>query len=195
MASYPKDRFDELPSDLQRVGAHRGPRPRGRGWIIVAWSALATGLLVFGGLFGISKFLNIDLEIGLFPVAETPTPTPTPTPTADPIEPGALDPARNITITVLNGTPIVGLQNTVGQQLAALGWPVLTTANASASDIEKTYVYYSDPANEDVARGLVVSMGKGDIRLVSAETFPGAPITIVLGADEETPADGETPAP
>jgi hypothetical protein len=195
MASYPKDRFDQLPADLARVGAHRGPRPRGRGWIGFAWALLATGVLVFGGLFGISKVLNIDLGIGLFPVAETPTPTPTPTPTMDPIDAAALDPARLITITVLNGTPIVGLQATVAGELTALGWPIVSQANASASDIEKTYVYYSDPLNEDVARGLVAAMGKGDIRLVDASVFPGAPITIVLGADEETPAVEETPAP
>lgn len=195
MASYPKDRFDQLPADLARVGAHRAPRRRGRGWIGFAWAALATGVLVFGGLFGISRYFDIDLGIGLLPVAETPTPTPTPTPTMDPLEPGALDPARNITITVLNGTPLVGLQNTVGNELAALGWPVLTMATASADDVEKTYVYYSDPLNEDVARGLVVSLGKGDIRLVSPETFPGAPITIVLGADDESPDETPTPAP
>lgn len=195
MASYPKDRFDQLPPDLVRVGAHRAPRRRGRGWIGFAWAALATGVLVFGGLFGVSRYFDIDLGIGLFPVAETPTPTPTPTPTMGPLEPTALDPARNITITVLNGTPIVGLQNTVGGELAALGWPVLTMATASADDVENTYVYYSDPLNEDIARGLVVSMGTGDIRLVSPETFPGAPITIVLGADDETPDETPTATP
>ena len=52
---------------------------------------------------------------------------------------------------------------------------------ASEKTVEKTLIYYSDPANEDVARGLVLALGVGDIRL--SDAFPGAPITVVLGAD------------
>lgn len=193
MAGYPKDRFDDLPEDLARVGAHRAPAKKGRGWIGFAWAALATGVLVFGGLYGISKFLDIDL--GIFPVAETPTPTPTPTPTMDPITAAELDPGRAITITVLNGTPIVGLEVTAATTLTTAGWPVTATASASVDNVEKTYVYYQDPANEDVARGIVASLGKGDIRLVAPETFPGAPITVVVGADFAPPAPSTSPAP
>ncbi len=184
MASYPKDRFDRLPEDLARVGAHRAPRKRGRGWIGFAWALLATGVLVFGGLFGISRFLNIDLGIGLFPVIAEPTPTPTPTPTMAPVtDPSTISPDRKITITVLNGTPVAGLQGTVGAELAAAGWPIGTQANASVDDIEQTYVYYIDPLDEGVARGLAIALGVGDIRLVDPETVSSAPITIVLGAD------------
>jgi len=66
MASYPKDRFDQLPEDLQRIGAHRGPAKKGRGWIGFAWALLATGVLIFGGLFAIGKVLGIDLGISIF---------------------------------------------------------------------------------------------------------------------------------
>ena len=41
-------------------------------------------------------------------------------------------------------------------------------------------VYYGDPANEDVARGLVLALGVGEIR---ESTAYNAPLTIVLGAD------------
>ncbi|MDH6180140.1 hypothetical protein M2152_000322 [Microbacteriaceae bacterium SG_E_30_P1] len=189
MASFPPDRFDNVPADLSRVGAHRAPARRGRGWIAFAWAALATGVLVFGGLFGISRFLDIDLGLGLAPVAETPTPTPTPTPTMDAVtDPSAIDPARGFTITVLNGTNEVGLQNTIGDQLAAAGWPIGTRANAQAADVvDETIVYYRIPEDEGIARGLVAALGVGDVRLVPPETFPGADITIVLGADDEQP--------
>ncbi len=194
MASYPKDRFDQLPEDLARVGAHRAPRKRGRGWIGFAWAVLATGVLVFAGLFGISRFLNIDLGIGLFPAAVTPTPTPTPTPTMDPVtDPTTIDPARQLIITVLNGTPVVGLQSTVGSELAAAGWPIGTQANASVDDIEETFVYYTNPLDEDVARGLVVALGLGDIRLVDPGTVSSAPLTIVLGADYAGPQPSTEP--
>jgi len=185
MASYPKDRFDQLPDDLKRIGAHRGPKKGGGGWVVLAWCLLATGILVFGGLYGVSKYLGVDLGIPIFAVPATPTPTPTPTPTMDPI----LDPlapevvARQITVTVLNGTTTSGLQTTVGTSLGTVGWVVNGMAKASTDDIEETTVYYSDPLNEDAARGVVVSLGIGKIRLVPVETFPGATLTVVLGSD------------
>src|ERR1044072_3709161 len=121
MASFPKDRFDDLPPDLNRVGAHRaGPRG-GRGWIAFAWAALASGVLVLAGLLGIAYLGNIDL--GLFPVATTPTPTPTPTPTAEPIHaPTLIDAARAIPITILNGSGNAEAEADAVAKLA--GWPV-----------------------------------------------------------------------
>ncbi|MBX3098622.1 MAG: LytR C-terminal domain-containing protein [Salinibacterium sp.] len=192
MAAYPKDRFDQLPDDLKRIGAHRGPQKKGGGWLAFAVAVLATGLLVFGGLWGLSKFLGVDVGLPIFQAPATPTPTPTPTPTADPVlDPTTIDPTRGIKTTVLNGTPAAGLEDTVGDALAALGWVIDSRTNAGEKDVAKTVVYYSDPANEDVARGVVVSLGIGEIRLVSPETFPGMPLTVVIGLDYP----GATPAP
>lgn len=183
MARYQRDQFDQQPDDLLRVGAHRGPRKKGRGWIAFAWAALATGVLIIGGLYGLSRLVDgVNFNLPVFGSGETPTPTPTPTPTATPLtDPTTLDPARAISITVLNGTATAGLENTVGDQLATAGWPVGARTQASEKTVEKTLIYYSDPANEDVARGIVLALGVGDIRL--SDAFPGAPITVVLGAD------------
>lgn len=184
MAAYPKDQFDQLPEDLKRVGAHRGPQKKGGVWIGLAWALLATGVLIFAGLWGLSKFVGVDVGLPIFQAAPTPTPTPTPTQTADPVlDPHTIDPARNIQVTVLNGTPTVGVENTVGDALTAVGWTVAARTNAAQRDVEKTVVYYSDAANEDVARGLVVSLGKGDIRLVGPDVFPGVALTAVIGLD------------
>ena len=196
MAAYPKDRFDQLPEDLQRIGAHRGPKKKGSGWVAFAWALLATGVLIFGGLWGLSKFVGVDVGLPIFQAAPSPTPTPTPTPkptpTADPVlDPTTIDPARAIDITVLNGTTAAGLENTVGDALGAVGWVVEARAPAGQKDVEKTTVYYSDPANEDVARGVVVTLGKGGIRLVSPETFPASVLTVVIGLHYP----GATPAP
>ncbi|MGV8970582.1 MAG: LytR C-terminal domain-containing protein [Microbacteriaceae bacterium] len=188
MAKFPEDPFDDFPEDLARVGAHRAPKKRGGGWVGFAWAALATGLLVIGGLYATSLINNeISFEIPGFveePVVETPTPTPTPTAEAL-TDPTLIDPARLITITVLNGTPLVGLQNTASDSLTALGWPVVSAAKASTTDIEETLVYYSNPADEDIARGLVLALGVGDVRESTA--FLGAPVTVVLGADYGPP--------
>jgi hypothetical protein len=184
MVSYPKDRFDETPDDIERVGAHRGPKRRGRGWIGLAWALLATGTLVFGGLFALSQYLGDDLGIPLFATPEEPIITPKPeAPVAPLTDPTTIDPARALTIDVFNGTAESGLQTVVLDKLATEGWPVGSATNASARDIEETYIYYSNPADEDVASGLVSALGLGEIRFIEPDIFPAAPITIVLGSD------------
>lgn len=192
--AYPQDRFDQLPDDLERIGAHRGPARRGRGWVGFAWAALATLLLVVGGIVGLRTFVGINIDIPFLTAPQsTPAPlaTPTETATAEPVlDPSSIDPARQITTSIYNGTVTPELQNTVGDALMAAGWTIDARALASTSDVEKTTVYYSDPANEDVARGLVVALGAGEISLVPPETFPGNPLSIVLGADYP----GATPA-
>lgn len=184
MAAPAQDRFDRIPDEPGRVGSHRGRRRRGGGWIAFAWVALATGALVFGGLFVLSRWFEADFGLAIF-AQPTATPTPTET-TAEPIvtDPSTIDPARAITIVVLNGTPVNDLQNTVGDELAAAGWPVTSRANAGDRAIETTVVYYSDSADADVARGLVAALGYGEIRQVGVDTYPGATLTIVLGADD-----------
>ena len=183
MAAAEQDRFDRVKDEPGRVGAHRGAKRRGRGWVAVAWALLATGVLVFGSLFVLSRWLDVDFGLPIF-AQPTATPTPVET-TAEPIitDPLTIDPARAITVVVLNGTPVAGLQTTVGDALLAAGWPITSRATASDRAIDDTIVYYSDPADADVARGLVAALGVGEIREVAGGTFPGAKLTIVLGGD------------
>lgn len=181
MATYQKDRFDSVPDDLLRTGAHRGPAKKGAGWIAFAWAALATGVLVAAGLLGLA-IINGTLATS-FPFlggGTSQTPTPTPTPTASP----KLDPS--VPITILNGTPTNGLANTVGDNLVKQGWNgasanIGSRANAADRNITETFVYYSDPANEAAARALVLSLKVGEIRLSSVYT--ASPLTVVVGTD------------
>lgn len=181
MANFPKDRFDDVPADIMRVGAHRAPKPKGRGWIGFAVAVLGTVLLTGAGLVGLAAInSNINFELPFFAGQRSETPTPTPTPTAVP----TLDPG--VPLTILNGTPTPGLATQVGDALVAKGWNgakegVGSRANASTNDIEETTIYYSDPSLEGAARGLVLALGVGDIRL--STDFPGSPITVVIGSD------------
>jgi hypothetical protein len=193
MASFPKDRFDDLPRDAARVGAHRAPKRRGRGWIAFAWAALATGVLVVGGLVVMERVFGIDNGITLWAPAATPTPTPTPTPTAEPItDPTLIDPALQLRVSILNASGTAGAQNTVGDQLAGGGWPVGSRVNAAEVE-ERTMVYYSDPSLEGLARGLVVVLGIGDIQLVDPATFPSQPLVVAVGSDYFAPAAEDAP--
>jgi hypothetical protein len=47
--------------------------------------------------------------------------------------------------------------------------------------VDKTVVYYSDPANEGAARALVASLKVGEVRL--SKDYPASPITVLLGSD------------
>lgn len=190
MPSYPRDRFDEIPTDLLRVGSHRAPKKRGRGWIAFGWATLATVILTLGGLVGLAAInSSINFDLPFFRGEPIDTPSSTQTPTAEPTI------APDVPISVLNGTPTTGLANQVGDLLVEKGWGgaaigVGSRANSSSTDIDKTIVYYSDPSYEGAARGLVLALGIGEIQL--STDFTGAPLTVVIGADY-TPAPPATP--
>jgi hypothetical protein len=177
MAKFSRDQFDDLPADLARVGAHRAPPRAGQGWITFAWAALFTGLFVVAGTLGLNALRGLSF-LGEPPVSSA---TPSAEVTADPVlDPTTIDPARAISITVLNGTTTVDIEKTAGEALRAKGWPVGATLTATNRDEPTTVIYYGNPANEDVARGLVLALGVGEIR---ESTAFAAPITIVIGAD------------
>ena len=89
---------------------------------------------------------------------------------------------KTLTISVLNGTPIVGQADRAANQIHAAGWPNPARAIASDRTEKITYVYYSSPEYEGIARGLMQQLlNVGDVRLVPATQFPGAKITVVIG--------------
>jgi len=187
MATYQKDRFDSVPDELLRTGAHRGPHKKGRGWIAFAWAALATGVLVVIGVIGLAVVNGKLTDIPIFAASASATPSEATTvasaPTARPLLNATLP------LTILNGTPTAGLANTVGDNLVKLGWAgaaagVGSRVNAATPDIKQTIVYYSNPANEGAARALVLSLKVGTIRLSSVYSL--SPITVVVGSDYQT---------
>lgn len=185
MATFPKDQFDNLPEDLTRQGAHRAPKKRGGGWIGFLAAIVAAAVLTTGGLYGVS-LVNESIEFTIPGLGggeeEVATPTVSSTPEVPPIlDPTQIDKKRKITITVLNGTATAGLETVAGKSLTKGKWPVTSTLSADATDIAKTFVYYKNPEDEDVARGLVIALGIGEVR--ESDAFPGAPITIVVGQD------------
>ncbi|TFC60546.1 LytR family transcriptional regulator [Cryobacterium sp. TMT2-15-1] len=194
--SYAKDRFDHLPHSLERVGAHRAPGKKGRGWVAVWWSLGATVLLVGSGVVGLAV-LNNNLNFELPGTATStdsaaepsatpsdtpasasesvPTPTPTPAATVDP----------DSTVTVLNGTAGEGIARSVGDVLEAEGWTIEELDNASTEDVQTTTVYYADAALEGAARGVAESLPGSEMLLSSDFADSAADLTVVVGADYE----------
>jgi hypothetical protein len=184
-SNYPKDRFDDLPRKLDRVGAHRAPATRSKGWVTFWWSLVATIVLVAIGVLGLF-YLNDRLNFTL-PGAGSPTPvasasaTPTTPPTAEP----TLDPS--LSVTVLNGTPAAGVAAGVGQTLTDAGWTVGATSNADTETVPATVVYYADASLEGAARGVLDSIidtiPTATFQLSSDFADTGADITVVVGND------------
>jgi hypothetical protein len=191
MASTPRDRFDDLPDDLVRVGAHRAPAKRGRGWINFAWAALATGVLIIGGLYGLSRvnpaisFELPDLGGGVAEPGTSSTPQPEVTPITDP---ALIDPALELTISVLNATPTTDLEDAAADQIGLAGWPKPAAAVATERDLESTIIYYNGAQYEAIALGLAQQLGTDPANTVNSDAYLGAWVTIVLGADYVPPA-------
>ncbi len=184
---YPKDRFDSLPRTLERVGSHRAPGKKGRGWVAFWWALAATIALVALGVFGLfllNDRLNFDVS-GRQAGTATPT-TPAETPTAIPIVEPTVDPS--LSVTVLNGTPGAGVAMAVGDTLTAAGWTVGSRSNANTEDVPTTIVYYADPALEGAARGVASSLPGSGILLSSDFADSGAALTVVVGNDYVPPA-------
>lgn len=185
MAHFPRDRYDDIPDDHERVGAHRAPVRAGRGWIRFAWAALATGLLVVGGLFALSRINPaIQFDIPLPGGGASPQATDGGVPGVEPVtDPALVDPAllETLSISVFNGSPNNGVQEDAVLQIASAGWPEPTGANASVRDEEATVIYFRSAEYEGIAKGMAQILGVGTT--VLSDAYPGAPVTIVLGGD------------
>lgn len=192
MATTPRDRFDDLPDDLVRVGAHRAPAKRGRGWVTFAWAALATGVLVVGGLYGLSRVNPaISFDLPDFGGGDEPGVTETTAPAVEPItDPALVPPELEVAFSILNASPTDEQQDAANLQLQAAGWSedVISSGNASVRDVEVTAIYFNGAQYEGVARGVAELLGTDLAYVRNSDAYLGAPITIVLGADYVPPA-------
>ena len=82
-----QDIFDDLVITSDRRGVHRAPKRPGAGWIKFAWAALATGVLVVGGvgtLIVTSDSISMKDFESIFALPTT-APSATPKPTPEPL--------------------------------------------------------------------------------------------------------------
>lgn len=182
--TYPRDRFDELPTQRGKVGAHRAENPRMRGGVIFLWAAVSTLVLVAAGVFGT---LVASGRIDLTPEA---APTSAPTPTLTPI----ID--TSYSVLVLNATPVEGLASELTDQIVAAGWKpgqVLGGA-AGSTDFRTTTVFYPAAADQAAAAGLAQAIGGAAIE-ENPDYVQGADarqLTVVIGLDR---VDSPTTSP
>ena len=185
--STAEDRFDNLPEGLSRVGAHRAPRSARSGLIGFAWAALSTFVLVASGVVAMVFVTGTITLDGLLPVTSS-TPAVTTVKTAKP----TIDPS--VMVSVINASGVDGAATRVADQLAADGVLIGTKSNATEI-VEKTMVYYGDPAVEGAARGIARALGGGaDVERTSAFAGTQAKISVIVGSSYfQTAAPVATP--
>jgi hypothetical protein len=182
---FAKDRFDTHTHALDRVGAHRAPGRKGRGWIAFWWALGATVLLIavgVVGIFAINNRLNFSNIPGLASSSSTPPPIETVVPTAE----ATVDPA--LTVNVLNGSAINGVAASVTDTLTAAGWVVSATGNADTDTEPTSVIYYTDASQEGAARGIAASLPGAKIVVSTSFVDSGAALTVVVGNDYISPA-------
>lgn len=169
-----RDRFDDVPVDLARVGAHRAPARR-RGLVTFAWAALATGALVGGGILGLGA-----IEQGVSATGDSSTGTSS---SAAAAPAATVDPKA--TVVVLNATTTSGLAASAAKTAKDGGWTVESTANADSTDVKLSTVYYSEKAQLGAALGLAKSLGIGraPVKTDRFDVQGQTRLTVVLGAD------------
>lgn len=176
--SYPRDRFDEIPADLKRVGAHRAPPRRGSGWVRFAWAVGTVLVLVALGVTA------LFIGSGRIDLSSWPGTQPSPVVSASPaVVEAQIDP--ELSVTVLNGTGIDGLADQVGERLAETGWSVGTRNYARDREIQETVVYYADTADLGAALALAREVGDAPTALSPGIAESGAQLMVVIGADFE----------
>ncbi|MEU1972908.1 LytR C-terminal domain-containing protein [Microbacterium sp. NPDC019599] len=174
-STYPRDRFDDLPVESGRVGAHRAENPHMRGWVVFLWAVLATIVLVTIGIFA-TLIASGRIELNPKPVA-----TPTPVETVA----GVVD--TSYSVLVLNATPEEGLATQMKDQIVAAGWPVdsVTASGAGVTDFAETTVYYAFPEDEAAARGLAETV-LGGAQVAQSDVYQPTDDPATADVDEST---------
>lgn len=146
-----KDRFDDLPDDGRRVGAHRAEHPRIRTGRLVLWSAVATVVIVVVGIGGV--------------LWATGRLTPAPAASGAIAVEAVVD--TSYSVLVLNATGQAGIANAVAEEVVAADWTedAVSAGEAGTDDFAMTTVYYASPDDEGAARGLAETIGGAEVAL------------------------------
>ncbi|WP_261165965.1 LytR C-terminal domain-containing protein [Microbacterium sp. Marseille-Q6965] len=169
--TYPRDRFDDIPRQRDRIGAHRAENPRMRVGVALLWAGVAAVVLFCAGVV---TFLALSQQQDV--VAE-PEPEPSVAAVVD----------TSYEVLILNGTSSQGAEVRAEEQLVAAGWngDDVSAGASSATDIPETVVYYAAPEHEAAAAGVAEALGGG--RLQESTAYVSDPatkiVTVVLGLD------------
>lgn len=181
-----KDRFDNVKRS-SRVGAHRAVERAGStgAWVLI--STLITLILTaLGVLIYTLQPSSISFMDQLSNGVEVPN-------IIDRPAKASVDPAT--TVVVLNGTDVEGLAFVVDEAINTEGWgTTLFAGNADERDVQISAIFYADPADEGLARGLGEQLGGISYYENPNYATYGNQLTVLLGADYNGPGLAEASA-
>lgn len=108
---------------------------------------------------------------------------------------GSYKDAKDISVTVLNGTEIAGLASVEAVALEDLGYQVKDTGNAPARDFQKTVIYNITPQDKKEALGSLVSAFGANVaqtipdwlkQMINSDNQPDFVIVVGAGSGEQT---------
>ncbi|WP_221585864.1 LytR C-terminal domain-containing protein [Microbacterium sp. G2-8] len=173
--SFPRDRFDDVPREPARIGAHRAPHPRFRWVVVLLWWLLAVLVLTGAGILGFLALSQND-------TIDLPSPGSAAEQTAEPE--AEID--TSYAVLVLNGTGDDQAADAVRQSVLDAGWAedAVVPFDADATDVATTTVYYSDEADAAAARGLAGALGVGAVEQnAEFDEMSEGGLTVVVGLD------------
>ena len=198
--SFLPDRYDDVSHDRRYVGTRRSARSSFSLFAPIGIALGAVIVLVLAGMWFVDRsddYLALDeaqlpvisgdvsdaadsdvaieepVVIEEEPVVEEVVPVEDPT---------VID-TEGLTLTILNGTATAGMAARANERLSVIGWPEATATNADSTDVKQSVVAYWEPADEAIALGIAETLGIGADSVVQTSAYPGARITVVLGAD------------
>ena len=194
--TYLPDRFDDVATaDSRYVGTHRRERSSLSMFAPIGIGLGSVVVLVLAGLWFVDRSDDyLELDPSQFPVVQGEGPAGEAAPeaveldpeVADPNDP-VLDPSQiditGLSLTILNGTDKQGMAARAADRLTTVGWPEPTATNAESTNVAQSTVAYVDDADRGIALGIAELLGVGADQVVQTSAYPGARVTVVLGAD------------
>ena len=194
--TYLPDRFDDVaPADTRYVGTHRRERSSLSMFAPIGIGLGSVVVLVLAGLWFVDRSDDyLELDPSELPVVQGEAPPEEAAPeaveldpeVADPNDP-VLDPSQidltGLSLTILNGTDKQGMAARAAERLTTVGWPEPTATNADSTSVAQSSVAYIDDADRGIALGIAEILGVSADQVVQTSAYPGARVTVVLGAD------------
>ncbi|WP_461638623.1 LytR C-terminal domain-containing protein [Leucobacter sp. BZR 635] len=176
-SEYPKDRFDDAPSD-GRVGAHRVTAQPRVAWHFVLGGLIGAALLTSIGIVGVT-IAGSSGKLPILPSSEIAPPAARVKPELNP----------EASVAVLDGTPAEGsVAQAVATHITSNQWGTIVLAGpAATTDVEISAVFYSDTANEAAALGLAEQLGGVSTYLTTDYADSQAQLVVLIGEDYAGP--------
>ena len=194
--TYLPDRFDDVAAaDSRYVGTHRRERSSLSMFAPIGIGLGSVVVLVLAGLWFVDRSDDyLELDPSELPVVQGEGPVEETAPEAVELEPEVADPndpvldpsqidITGLSLTILNGTDKQGMAARAADRLTTVGWPEPTATNAESTDVAQSTVAYVDDADRGIALGIAELLGVGADQVVQTSAYPGARVTVVLGAD------------